>query len=265
MFVTIEKSFLIRSVCFMSYTVNGYLLKRFLNAQVNNRIDLLSKAHDDHRADTNWLRNFVFGVTASFTIFIFLLLLTSCYLYRHIRASSRIHRSLTSDTSPASNSPTIHQVTHALTTILQRLDALERISNSISSLQPSSLYPFVPSLLSTSGYISAASNFNGLHFWWTHIWSPLSWTFSFLLLDGSYFLSRHHFIHLSNVSGLTIFFWWKMLQRGAHTIAYLSVLFVFVCFVRILSFLWLYNFFLIKLVHSILFFFWNQAFELESI
>ena len=38
--------------------IDAHRLKRFIDADLHNRIDILSKSHDEHRTDTNWLRYF---------------------------------------------------------------------------------------------------------------------------------------------------------------------------------------------------------------
>ena len=67
-------------------------LKRFLNAEVHNRIDVLSKSHEDHQAQTSLLRNIIFGSTITLSV-LFLLsiigLVTLCVLFRRHRRRNR--------------------------------------------------------------------------------------------------------------------------------------------------------------------------------
>ena len=116
--------------------VDAHRLKRFIDADLHNRIDILSKSHDEHRTDTKLAAVFFFVVTATVGTFILLLFSASCYLYRRIRSFSHLHQSSAASISQSlnlssrSNTLSLHQFIHVLTTILQRLDILEHTSNS---------------------------------------------------------------------------------------------------------------------------------------
>lgn len=97
--------------------ITGARYKRFLNAEVNNRIDVLSQSHQDlsksHQDTTNWLHNMLFGSTLMVSVLFLLLVVGVIFLCCRLRT---IHRLL-----PYSNSsmpfPTLD--THRLHSFLR--------------------------------------------------------------------------------------------------------------------------------------------------
>ena len=77
--------------------------KRFLNAEVHNRIDVLSKSHAEHQEQTSILRNIVFGSTITLSV-LFLLsilgLLLLCLRFRRHRRGT-LSSSLPIHTTPS--------------------------------------------------------------------------------------------------------------------------------------------------------------------
>ena len=59
--------------------------KRFLNSEVNNRIDVLQQSHEDHRDETNWLRIVLFATVGAFAVISLTLFLITIFLCRRIR------------------------------------------------------------------------------------------------------------------------------------------------------------------------------------
>ena len=69
-------------------SVSSGRMKRFLNAEVHNRIDVLDKSHTDHQQQTSFLRKFVFGSTLTLSILFVLSIIGLVYLcirFRNLR------------------------------------------------------------------------------------------------------------------------------------------------------------------------------------
>ena len=123
-----------------------YRYKRMLDVTVNTRLDLLSKIQEEHQNDGAWLRYFTFGITVTFGILTCLSFMCHCYLYRRLRTDSHTNRSFHSTSLFPVQSPSVYQVPDIFAPLLQRLNALEHLSHSISSRAPSALTSMMASL-----------------------------------------------------------------------------------------------------------------------
>ena len=139
------------SVCYTS--VSGNREPRFLDAVVHNRVAALEQSHQEHKQQTHWLRNVIFGSSITLSILLFLLIAGIIYLCFRVRApfTTSPLPLFSSSTSPSSSVPT-------------DLVALHRVLNmfapsNLSNLSPSSYYP--GSIAPTTVYSN--SNSYGLH------------------------------------------------------------------------------------------------------
>ena len=99
-------------------------IKRFLNAEVHNRIDVLSKSQQEH---TTWLKYMAFGAAAAVLILFLLFIVLIIIMF---------YRSRTHHRRPSSS--TIHQTPHPM------LDfhTLDNIFRSFSPTSPCSSQPY---------------------------------------------------------------------------------------------------------------------------
>lgn len=67
---------------------HGYRVKRFLSAEVHNRIQVLEQSHSDHRGATEGLRSNFYQATIAFGIALTIIILIMLYFCRRIRRSS---------------------------------------------------------------------------------------------------------------------------------------------------------------------------------
>ena len=84
----LRRSFLLLFFFGVAVSTGTVRLKRFLNAEVHNRIDVLPKSHEDHQEQTSLLRNIIFGSTITLSALLLLSiigLLTLCIRFRRHR------------------------------------------------------------------------------------------------------------------------------------------------------------------------------------
>lgn len=132
----------------LSTSASHRIARRFLNAEVHNRIDVLSQSHERHQQFTTWLRNIIFGSSITLSA---LFLVTLCgFLYLCVRVrplfrltqSSNLFNHLSSPTSTLFNlsplnylAPTISNVRdpHMHFSTHPSLPALPAITPSVAS------------------------------------------------------------------------------------------------------------------------------------
>jgi len=104
--------------------------KRFLNAEVINRISVLEQSHTAHREDTSSTRIIFFGVFASILFFLFVIAVIIGLLCRRLRRVVRERQSPTLAAIQASGLTSMHPMTNVLFQTLQRLDTIEQLNRS---------------------------------------------------------------------------------------------------------------------------------------
>ena len=114
-------------------SVSSGRIKRFLNAEVHNRIDVLSKSHTDHQQQTSFLRNVVFGSTITLSILFLLSLIGLVYLC--IRFRNRRRPNLSSLFPPAATNASPSPLD------LSTIQNLLRMMSHFSISAPPSHYP----------------------------------------------------------------------------------------------------------------------------
>ncbi|CAF2047206.1 unnamed protein product [Rotaria magnacalcarata] len=121
--------------------VHGSRIKRFLDAKVDNRVDVLQRSHDAHREETNLTRNIFSGSTILYGIVLIILIAVTYYLYRKLK--SFIHRQETSTltTMAATGLSHIHPGAGVLMSALQRLDTMDNTPHQHGLYPPPRLPP----------------------------------------------------------------------------------------------------------------------------
>ncbi|CAF1384585.1 unnamed protein product [Adineta ricciae] len=60
-------------------------LRRFLNSEVHNRMNVLEQAHSTHRNETDWMRTIFLAIAIGFGLILLLVFLTIVYCNRTFR------------------------------------------------------------------------------------------------------------------------------------------------------------------------------------
>jgi hypothetical protein len=137
---------------------SNHRIKRFLNAEVHNRINVLEQSHNSHRDDTNWMRTVLFGTIIGFGLVSLLVTITIIYLCRRIRRHVQQVESPTLAAIANSGLSQLHPLMPPLMTLLQHQHHLVSSSStqpplhysSLSPLSTNSIYPSPTSHYSTS-------------------------------------------------------------------------------------------------------------------
>ena len=138
-------------------SVSSSRTKRFLNAKVHNRIDVLDKSHIDHQQQTSFLRNVVFGSTIILSILFLLSIIGLVYLC--IRFRNHRRPNLLSMLSPSTTNTSPSPLD------MSTIQNLLRMMSHFSISTPSSNYPashttHEPSADGTCSFSRLCSNFN---------------------------------------------------------------------------------------------------------
>ena len=146
--------FLILLFSYFSIASN-HRIKRFLNSEVHNRINVLEQSHGSHRDETNWMRTVTFGTIIGFGLISLLVIITVIYLCRRVRRHVRQVASPTLAAIENSGLSQLHPLMPPLMTLLQHQHQVVSSSSTqpplhYSSLSPSSTNAIYPS--STSNY-----------------------------------------------------------------------------------------------------------------
>ena len=83
----------------ISSTIVANRIRRFLNSEIHNRIDVLEKSHEAHIQTTTHLRDIVFGITITISVVFILIVCGIIYLCH------RVHKHTRSVNSSLPNSP----------------------------------------------------------------------------------------------------------------------------------------------------------------
>jgi hypothetical protein len=132
----------------------AHRIKRFLNAEVHNRIDVLEQSHTAHREDTSLTRNIFFGALISVSVILLIIISIIIFLCRRSRQFVREHQSPALAAIQTSGLPHIHPMMNALFHALQRSDTIEQHSR---DRPPSQFCPIIPAALG-SNFNSSSSN-----------------------------------------------------------------------------------------------------------
>ena len=68
-----------------SIHLQGCRIKRFLNAEVRNRIEVSQKSHDAHREEIAFTRKLLFGGATLIGFVVTILIILALYLFRKLR------------------------------------------------------------------------------------------------------------------------------------------------------------------------------------
>ena len=125
-----------------SPSTEAHRIKRFLNSEVHNRINVLEQAHTAHREDTSSARIIFFGVIGSVSVIIvvvFIIVIVLCHRLRRI-----LHERQTPALGALQSSglSSIHPMANVLFNTLQQLHTMERNNHT----QPSSTFSYSPSV-----------------------------------------------------------------------------------------------------------------------
>ena len=114
-------------------SVSSGRIKRFLNAEVHNPIDVLAKSHTDHQEQTSFLRNVVFGSSITLSILFLLSIIGLVYLCIRFRDRPRPNLLSLSPAAATNASPSPLD--------MSTIQNLFRMMSHFSISPPSSHYP----------------------------------------------------------------------------------------------------------------------------
>jgi hypothetical protein len=131
--------FVLENLCLDSILhTEAHRIKRFLNSEVHNRINVLEQSHTAHREDTSNI-----SVSVILLIIIIVIIFLCCCSKRFVRE----HQSPALAAIQASGLPHMHPIMNALLHALQRLDTIEQHSR---DHPPSQFSPTIPAAIGSA-------------------------------------------------------------------------------------------------------------------
>ena len=113
------------SLCY-SFPAAPPRLKRFLNSEVHNRINVLEQAHTAHREDSSSTRIIFFSVIGSISFIVIVIFLSVIFMCHRLRRITRERQTSALTALHTSGLPSLHPMAHVLFNTLQQLHTMER-------------------------------------------------------------------------------------------------------------------------------------------
>ena len=133
--------FVYSHLCY-SLPTETHRIKRFLNSEVHNRINVLEQAHTAHREDTSSTRIIFLSAIGSISVIVAVIFIMFTFICLRLRRITRERQTPALTALHSSGLPSIHPLANMLFNTLEQLHTTERNNHA----QPASTFSFSPSV-----------------------------------------------------------------------------------------------------------------------